>query len=106
MDPQHRLMLECSWEALETVGDPDTFAGTIGVYAGMSKNTYFCRTSIRIGTALMRLTAIRLSGKRDYLTTRVSYKLNLTGPSECPYRLLYLPGGGLSCLPELTELPI
>src|ERR1700688_3653119 len=41
-DPQHRLFLECSWEALEDAGyDPATYAGPIGVFAGSSPNTYF-----------------------------------------------------------------
>src|SRR5882757_1098186 len=41
-DPQHRLFLECSWEALEDAGcDPATYAGAIGVFAGSSPNTYF-----------------------------------------------------------------
>src|SRR5215204_66016 len=41
MDPQHRIFLECAWEALETAGwDPERFDGLIGVFAGMSMNTY------------------------------------------------------------------
>src|SRR5437763_16407896 len=41
MDPQHRLFLECAWEALEDGG----YAGKrddrlVGVYAGMSMNNY------------------------------------------------------------------
>src|SRR5262245_31147990 len=35
LDPQHRLFLECAWEALEDAGyNPDTYRGMIGVYAG------------------------------------------------------------------------
>src|SRR6185295_6826590 len=41
MDPQHRLFLECSWEALEHAGwDPERYAGLVGVYGGESMNTY------------------------------------------------------------------
>src|SRR5687768_6808398 len=41
MDPQQRHFLECSLEALERAGyDPDTYSGTIGVYAGVGLNTY------------------------------------------------------------------
>src|SRR5262245_58859274 len=41
MDPQHRLFLECAWEALENAGyNSNTYAGRIGVYAGESMNTY------------------------------------------------------------------
>ena len=41
MDPQHRLFLECAWQALEDAGyDPDNYDGSIGVYAASSLNTY------------------------------------------------------------------
>ncbi len=41
MDPQHRLFLECAWEALEDAGyDPDRFPGRVGVYAGAGTSTY------------------------------------------------------------------
>ena len=39
--PQHRLFLECGYEALEKAGyNTDKYQGRIGVYAGESSNTY------------------------------------------------------------------
>ena len=41
MDPQHRVFLECAWEALEDAGYwPSKYSGSIGVYAGAALNTY------------------------------------------------------------------
>src|SRR4028119_1194690 len=41
MDPQHRLLLECAWEALEHAGhDPKRSPGLTGVYVGCGLNTY------------------------------------------------------------------
>jgi phthiocerol/phenolphthiocerol synthesis type-I polyketide synthase E len=43
-DPQHRLFLECAWEALEDAGyDPLSGLGNTGVFAGCSLNTYILR---------------------------------------------------------------
>jgi acyl transferase domain-containing protein len=39
-DPQHRIFLECAWEALEDSGyDPEAYDGQIGVYAGAGLST-------------------------------------------------------------------
>src|SRR5262249_8649046 len=43
-DPQHRIFLECCWEALEDGAcDPSAYGGAIGVFAGAAMNTYFLR---------------------------------------------------------------
>jgi acyl transferase domain-containing protein/acyl carrier protein len=81
-DPQHRLFLECAWEALEDAGyDSQRCESRIGVYAGASLNNYnsfdFKRDSL--GSAQSYQTLI--GNDKDFLATRVSYKLNLTGPS-------------------------
>ncbi|HEX4497933.1 MAG TPA: amino acid adenylation domain-containing protein, partial [Thermoanaerobaculia bacterium] len=83
MDPQQRLFLECAWEALENAGHtPEGFAGAIGVFGGASKNDYLARLFdagvLRepVGSQLSSL-----GNDRDNLTLRVSYKLDLEGPS-------------------------
>ncbi|HEX4494597.1 MAG TPA: amino acid adenylation domain-containing protein [Thermoanaerobaculia bacterium] len=81
IDPQHRLFLECAWEALESAGcDPETCGGTVGVYAGASLSTY---SLLNVWTNLGRLDSLGslLGFDKDHLATLVSWKLNLTGPS-------------------------
>jgi len=84
LDPQHRLFLECAWEALEDAGcDPARFAGRIGVYAASGLNAYLLH-NLASNRALMRSLGgfqTMLANEKDYLPTRVSYKLNLRGPS-------------------------
>lgn len=84
MDPQARVFLELTHEALENAGYvSDTFAGAIGLYAGSGQNTYFERHICGRPEILDRLGAFQtmLANEKDFLTTRTSYKLNLTGPS-------------------------
>jgi amino acid adenylation domain-containing protein len=84
MDPQHRLFLECAWQALENAGyEAQTFAGSIGVYAGASMNTYLLHNMAAWGDILRSEAGLQiiLGSDKDYLATRVSYKMNLTGPS-------------------------
>jgi len=90
MDPQHRLFLECAWEALEAAGyDSEAFGGLIGVYAGLSINSYLLwhlcgdRAFLRdyAGNYQVGHYPTMLGNERDFLPTRVSYKLNLRGPS-------------------------
>ncbi|NEQ33997.1 MAG: type I polyketide synthase, partial [Leptolyngbya sp. SIO4C5] len=84
IDPQQRLFLECAWQALESAGyDVESYGGAIAVYAGTSLNTYLLHNLIPSldtseSAALYRL---MLANGQDFLSTRVSYKLNLKGPS-------------------------
>ncbi|MEO0800998.1 MAG: beta-ketoacyl synthase N-terminal-like domain-containing protein [Cyanobacteria bacterium J06642_2] len=88
-DPQHRLFLECAWEALERAGyDSNAFPGRIGLFAGVSTSSY-ALNNLYLNPAFVQSVGsiqdgLRLAGlgsDKDFLTTRVSYKLNLTGPS-------------------------
>lgn len=81
MDPQHRLLLELAQEALEQAGyDPDRCSGPVGVFTGCALNTYF--TSFGLNSRLAEDYIPTLIGNdKDFLSTRVSYKLNLRGPS-------------------------
>jgi acyl transferase domain-containing protein/acyl carrier protein len=82
-DPQHRLFLECSWEALEDGGyDPARFDGQIGVFGGMAASRYaFYLYSNPELIATVGQMPVMLGTDKDHLTTRVSYKLNLKGPA-------------------------
>jgi len=83
-DPQHRVFLELAWDALEHCGhDPATFPGTIGVYSGCGMSSYLLGNlwSNRADLADVGDLRIRMGNSQEYLATRVSYKLNLTGPS-------------------------
>lgn len=82
MDPQQRLFLECAWEALESGGyDPDRSPGPVGVFGGASTNSYFLHNlQTAPGVDVGGLPTL-FGNQPDYLTTRVSYKLGLKGPS-------------------------
>ncbi len=91
LDPQQRLFLECAWQALEHAGYPPTALSIpTGVYAGASLNSYLLlnlASHPHISAALSRHDAsaqmqLSLASSPDFLTTRVSYKLNLRGPSH------------------------
>ncbi len=85
MDPQHRHFLENAWEALEDAGHtPEGFDGSIGVFAGCGMGGYMMFNLLTnpelvdsVGMFLLRHTG----NDKDFLTTRLSYCLNLTGPS-------------------------
>ena len=84
MDPQHRLLLECAWELLESAGyNPEDYPGSIACYAGASLNTYLLNNLLPVlgSMDLASTYQAALGNDKDYLCTRISYKLNLTGPS-------------------------
>ena len=84
MDPQHRVFLEICWEALERAGhtaaDSD---GSIGVFAGCGLSTYLL-ANIAAEQEILQSTEyhrVILGNDKDFLATRISYLLNLQGPS-------------------------
>ncbi len=84
MDPQHRLLLECAWEALEHAGyDSRRYDGLIGVYAGAGPNAYLLFNLAANRDVLDGIGHFQamLGNGGDFLATRLSYKLGLRGPS-------------------------
>ena len=95
MDPQQRVMLECAWETFEVAGyNPHAYAGSVGVYAGAVMNTYLVNNlcpaqafqSPQDPSEIFTLDSmggfkVMVANDKDYLPTRISYKLNLRGPS-------------------------
>ncbi len=83
MDPQHRLMLESTWELLERIGYDGPTKPRIGLFAASAMNTYLlnvlredtCDLASQSGTEIM------LANDKDFLPARISYTLGLTGPS-------------------------
>ncbi|WP_288255005.1 type I polyketide synthase [uncultured Hydrogenophaga sp.] len=84
IDPQQRIFLECAWEALEHAGyAPGAIEAPVGVYAGASMNSYLFSQILR-NPALAAAVGgyqLMLGNDKDFLCTRVSYKLDLRGPS-------------------------
>jgi acyl transferase domain-containing protein/thioesterase domain-containing protein len=82
-DPQQRIFLECAWEALEQTGcDPERYEGLIGVFAGCGPNRYL--NGLAQNPDPSRITEafqVDIGNEKDYIATRVAYKLNLRGPS-------------------------
>ncbi|MEW6737740.1 MAG: polyketide synthase, partial [Acidobacteriota bacterium] len=82
LDPQHRIFLECAWEAIERAGySPDNYSGLIGVYAGTSLSTYLLFNLLSSDISAEDNMQVMIGNDKDFLSTRVSYELNLRGPS-------------------------
>ncbi|MEU2178236.1 acyltransferase domain-containing protein [Nocardia sp. NPDC019219] len=86
MDPQLRLLLECSWDALGDAGyRAGAGLGAVGVFTGASRSDYLEHN----------LAAYRLNAERDpigrlqaetgtltdYFPQQIAYRLDLTGPA-------------------------
>ncbi len=83
-DPQHRMFLECSWEAFESAGyDPSRVGESAGVFAGTGPASYLHANLMANPTVLRETSALELElgNERDYLPMRVSHRLGLCGPS-------------------------
>jgi acyl transferase domain-containing protein len=80
MDPQHRLMLELAWHAVENAGlDPQTLTGEpVAVFAGAFMSDYAERMTARG----RRSDGAAFPGTMmAFLANRVSYQFGWTGPS-------------------------
>ncbi|RSO05773.1 polyketide synthase subunit [Streptomyces sp. WAC 05379] len=82
MDPQHRLMLEAAWAALEDAGCvPNSPGLTTGVYASASSSGYL-RAMLTSGTLdHSGIEQALRANEPDYMATRIAYRLGLTGPA-------------------------
>ncbi|WP_339776353.1 beta-ketoacyl synthase N-terminal-like domain-containing protein [uncultured Thalassospira sp.] len=95
LDPQQRLLLHCAWETFEDAAyNPLTLKGRVGAFVGASMNTYFVnnvlpnrnRLDSRDPMDVFTLDSMggfqtMVANDKDYVSTRVSYKLDLRGPS-------------------------
>jgi acyl transferase domain-containing protein/acyl carrier protein len=83
VDPQHRILIECAWEALENAGyEPGSGKDLIGVYVGTDMSSYFLRNLSSHPDLIESIgLPIIYGNSQDFAATRVSYKLNLKGPS-------------------------
>uniref|UniRef100_A0A3Q8GZA0 L-cysteine--[L-cysteinyl-carrier protein] ligase n=1 Tax=Myxococcus fulvus TaxID=33 RepID=A0A3Q8GZA0_MYXFU len=83
-DPQHRIFMECVWEAIEDAGyDPKRLGKLVGVYAGSIISNYLLyHLGGRVGReGVVRDLQSLIGNDKDYLATHVSYRLGLKGPS-------------------------
>jgi amino acid adenylation domain-containing protein len=83
MDPQQRKFLELSYNAIELAGySPDKLEGKVGVYAGMGNSKYHRLVDL-FPDKFSQLGEfnVMLGLEKDYIATRVAYKMNLKGPA-------------------------
>ncbi|GLZ31986.1 hypothetical protein Lesp02_41740 [Lentzea sp. NBRC 105346] len=84
LDPQQRIFLECAWAAMEDAGyAPRAEHPPVGVYAGASQNAYLLNNLMRSPGVLASLSPqeLLMATEKDLLAARVSYHLDLRGPS-------------------------
>lgn len=84
LDPQHRIFLETTWELLERAGySSDQLKEIIGVYTGAGASSYLARNLLTHPEFVRDIGSFKvsLSTGQDFVATRASFKLGLTGPS-------------------------
>ena len=83
-DPQHRVLLETAWHALEHAGEAggERF-GRTAVYAGVEDNSYYKSEIAPFPEAERKAGDIWLStsNEKDYVAPKIAFKLNLRGPA-------------------------
>lgn len=85
LDPAQRVLLETAWQALEDA----SYAGErltdrrVGVFAGVGDNGYLLRNILPDSNLVNAVGEhqVRLANEKDYVASRIAYKLDLTGPA-------------------------
>src|SRR5262245_14989895 len=79
VDPQHRLLLELAWEALEDAGQPaDRLDNPVGVFVGLTNFDYL---RLALGDPARVDSYALAGGGLGMAANRVSYHFDLCGPS-------------------------
>jgi len=84
LDPQGRLLLECAWEAIEDAGiAAHADAVRVGVFAGGAISSYgmWAARAAEGDRSASAAYQLLLGNDKDYLPSRISYRLGLRGPS-------------------------
>ncbi|MES9782255.1 beta-ketoacyl synthase N-terminal-like domain-containing protein [Bacillus thuringiensis] len=84
IDPQQRIFLELCWSSIEDAGiNLDKEDREIGVFGAGGMSTYLLHNLSKNPHLFQENDRyqLMLGNDKDYLSTRVSYKLNLSGPS-------------------------
>ncbi|NMM55487.1 SDR family NAD(P)-dependent oxidoreductase [Paenibacillus aquistagni] len=83
MDPQSRILHEVVWEAIEDSGCiPGVYEGAIGLFAGAGSSLKWeAGTFLSGNDSTLGKYSTSILASRDFMCTKISYKLNLKGPS-------------------------
>ncbi|MEX2594096.1 MAG: amino acid adenylation domain-containing protein [Anditalea sp.] len=88
MDPQQRVFMEISWEALENAGYfPQNGHGNTGVFAGVYNNTYFLNNVQHNKDLVDQVGEFQVmsANEKDFVASRTAYHLDLKGPAVSLY---------------------
>ncbi len=84
IDPQHRVMLECAWEAMEGAGyDPAQYPGRVAIFTSAGMNTYLAFNILTNPGLMEQVGGFQLSiyNDKDFVPTRIAYSMNTHGPA-------------------------
>ncbi|WP_323868803.1 SDR family NAD(P)-dependent oxidoreductase [Xenorhabdus szentirmaii] len=82
MDPQFRLLHEATWQVLDDSGyGNQKYRPITGLFASCGSNHEWLERLKKEVTDSTEQFGVALLNDREFLTTRIAYKLNLTGPA-------------------------
>ena len=83
LDPQQRHLLELAVQAIEDAGIDLSKNNQVGVYTGVGHNTYYLKNLFKNEKLISQVGefAAMLANDKDYTSTRIAHKLNLSGPA-------------------------